>query len=100
MPEKLVSSERHMPQRLATTARGSLINCLSDVVLSCGHGRWPTRHNEVAPYFTMWHLSVTQRELCLAILVVHLDAQKLLITTMKISIFSSFFSQYIIFYMS
>jgi len=48
MADKLVSSERHMPQRLATTARGSLIDCLSDVVLRCGHGRWPTGLTEMA----------------------------------------------------
>lgn len=32
-----------MPQRVARTASGSLINGLSDVVLRCGRGRWLKR---------------------------------------------------------
>lgn len=54
-----------MPQRLASTARGSLINSLSEVVLRCGRGRWPSGLNEVAARISVWHLT---KRLCLAVL--------------------------------
>ena len=88
MADKLVSSERHMPQRLATTARGSLIDCLSDVVLRCGHGRWPTGLTEMAAclivgYFQLCRYSALLFQMCM-------DTQKLLIIKNNLPLLSFF----------
>lgn len=47
LQDKVVSSGQHMPQRLATTASGPLINWLSGDVHRCGRGRWATRLTEM-----------------------------------------------------